>query len=1005
MRGLQHLIRDIRNCKGKEGEQKRVNKELANIRKQFTENKNINGYKRKKYVCKLVYIYMLGYEVDVGFREALNLLSSSQFSEKQIGYLALGVLLNEEHQMIPLVVQSLSHDLAARSEYAQCLALTAIANIGGKQMAEAQLAPAVTKLLLSNASPPMVKKKAAICLLQLFRKYPDFITPDVWAERLVKLLNSKDPGVVSSLMSLLIGIVKTDPTGYEVCIDKVIEILGKIVLEKENVPDYIYYHISNPWLQVKLLRFLRYFPPPKDETKFAKLHDILYQILNLSEKILSKSLQPNQKNSLNCVLFEAIDLVIRMNCDEILLRQAAQLLGRFLGNTKESANVRYLALEAMANLFVVVRDEAAEIMKKHQEMVIHSLKDADISIRRRALDLLYGMCDKSNAMRIVSELLNYLIHADFDIQEELVLKIAILAEKFASNYAWYVDTILRLISLGGENVPDDIWYRAVQIVTNHEDIQEYACVTVLKALKHPSCGETTVKVAGYLLGEFGHLIADKPESTAKDQLDALHSKFHTSSLATRALLLSTYVKLLNLFPDELGAQIKDILQSCASSTDAEIQQRAYEYLNLTSYPDLMQTVLDVMPPFAEPEEDKLAPADSTDLTPPTSPSTSSAFSPSKALESLSLGPSQPQQPHQPLPSAIPSMGMTMGMGISGGIPVGMGMGMGMGIGGAGPSPIPAGVPSAMAVPAQSMPVPVPVGVGLGAATAATTATTATAATASTSSVASPIGSPPVEHEGGGGGGGATSEPAKKGKPSPQDLLALFRYLCVHSEGLLYEDAHMQIGLKSEFQRGMGRVMLYYGNTSKAPITQFATIVSPVNYLAVQVQELPSQIAPLTQEQQLINVSCISEFQDALSMQVSFLASGKSENLSLRLPIVLTKFVEPTPLNSSDFFMIWKSMQGAPCEHQSIFKAAQPIDLSAISNLLFTGFRLAVLTGVDPNTNNLVASGTLFTTTKQVPVLLRLETNAEANMIRLSVRTSNGQVTASVKNLICAQLMA
>jgi hypothetical protein len=37
----------------------------------------------------------------------------------------------------------------------------------------------------------MVKKKAAVCLLQLYRKYPDFVTPDVWADRLIKLLNSR----------------------------------------------------------------------------------------------------------------------------------------------------------------------------------------------------------------------------------------------------------------------------------------------------------------------------------------------------------------------------------------------------------------------------------------------------------------------------------------------------------------------------------------------------------------------------------------------------------------------------------------------------------------------------------------------------------------------------------------------------------------------------------------------------------------------------------------------
>ena len=50
----------------------------------------------------------------------------------------------------------------------------------------------------------MVKKKAAMCLLQLHRKYSDFITPDQWAERINQLLQTKDLGVLNSLMSLLL---------------------------------------------------------------------------------------------------------------------------------------------------------------------------------------------------------------------------------------------------------------------------------------------------------------------------------------------------------------------------------------------------------------------------------------------------------------------------------------------------------------------------------------------------------------------------------------------------------------------------------------------------------------------------------------------------------------------------------------------------------------------------------------------------------------------------------
>ncbi len=49
---------------------------------------------------------------------------------------------------------------------------------------------------------------------------------------------------------------------------------------------------------------------------------------------------------------------------------------------------------------------------------------------------------------MVAELLSYSKEADFDIREELALKIAILAEKFASNYAWYAHRLRVLLYIG-----------------------------------------------------------------------------------------------------------------------------------------------------------------------------------------------------------------------------------------------------------------------------------------------------------------------------------------------------------------------------------------------------------------------------------------------------------------------------------------------------------------------------------------------------------------------------
>ena len=78
--------------------------------------------------------------------------------------------------------------------------------------------------------------------------------------------------------------------------------------------------------------------------------------------------------------------------------------------------------------------------------------------------------------------------------------------------------------------------------------------------------------------------------------------FFFFSLGTRALLLTTYVKFINLFP-EIKTVIEGVfsLDSNIRSADAELQQRACEYLALSKHAtlDVLATVLEEMPPFPE----------------------------------------------------------------------------------------------------------------------------------------------------------------------------------------------------------------------------------------------------------------------------------------------------------------------------------------------------------------------------------------------------------------------
>ncbi|KIJ68452.1 hypothetical protein HYDPIDRAFT_173169 [Hydnomerulius pinastri MD-312] len=590
MRGLTQFIADIRGARVRELEEKRINKEMANIRKKFKDG-NLDGYQKKKYVAKIIFTYILGYKVDVGHMEAVNLISSNKYSEKQIGYLAVTLLMHENSDFLRLVVNSIRKDLDENNEISNCLALHAIANVGSNEMAEA-LSEDVHRLLISPTSQTFVKKKAALTLLRLYRKHPVVIPAAEWALRLVSIMDDQDLGVVICVTSLIMALAQDHLDAYAVCYTKAVDRLHRLVIEHEYSATYAYYKVPSPWLQVKLLRLLQYYPPTEDATLRNVLHEVLQTIMNNSAEP-SRNVQHN--NAQHAVLFEAISLAIHLDTKSPLVDTAAVLLARFI-SSKET-NVRYLGLDTMAHL--AARADSLDPLKKHQGTIILSLRDKDISVRRRALDLLYSMCDVDNSELIVGELLRYLKVADYALREEMVLKIAILTEKYASSYKWYVDTILQLISAAGDHVGDEVWYRVVQIVTNTEDLQEYAARVVFEHLKSPATHESLVKVGGYILGEYGHLIANEPGYSPIEQFQALHSKSQFCVAATRSLLLSTYIKWVNVFP-EIKPQLINIFERYRHVLDAELQQRACEFYALACRPDddeMLQNVCEEMPPF------------------------------------------------------------------------------------------------------------------------------------------------------------------------------------------------------------------------------------------------------------------------------------------------------------------------------------------------------------------------------------------------------------------------
>eukprot|EP00850_Spirogloea_muscicola_P012756 SM000084S23092 [mRNA] locus=s84:17407:23674:+ [translate_table: standard] len=985
MRGLSVFISDIRNCANKEAEAARVDKELANLRTRFKAERSMTPYEKKKYVWKMLYIYMLGYDVDFGHMEAVALISAPKYAEKQpscvpsplaraaatqVGYVVTACLLNENHDFLRLVINTVRNDIVGRHETFQCLALTMVGNVGGKEFSES-LAPDVQKLLVSNSCRPLVRKKAALCLLRLFRKNQDVVNTEGWPEKMAVLLEERDLGVLTAAMSLLVALVSNSAEAYHACVPRCVRILERLTRSQDIPQDYAYYGIPSPWLQVKTMRVLQYFPAIEDPALRRSLFEVLHRILTSTDVVKNV----NKNNAAHAVLFEALALIMYLDADKDMMAQCVSLLGRFIAIREP--NVRYLGLETMTRMLQLV--DGQDGIRRHQAQILTSLKDPDISIRRRALDLLYGMCDVSNAKEIVEELLQYLSTSDFAIREELAVKIAILSEKFAPNLSWYVDVILQLIEKAGDFVSDDIWHRVVQFVTNNEDLQAYAAREVLSYIDKPAVHETMVKAAGYILGEYSHLLSRQPGCSPKEIFAVLHDKFPTAATPTKALLLSAYAKILlhSQPPDpELQAQILSVFQKHESSVDAEVQQRAAEYVVLSTRGASMVDILAEMPKFPERQSSLLRKAEDSEGD--VADISAAKLRQQAVSNALVLATPAPAAngglPRPPLPSLVPRKDT------NGYVP-------------AQAAPLPQAPP----LHSQQRPPPAPapdllVDLGLLALEAPT-----------------PVPPPPAGAAFDADSGLALAlYDAPADSPPLGSIIDWFEALVMKDSGVLYEDAFIQIGVKAEWRGPDGRLMLYLGNKHTAGLTDVrATLVTPPSpALRIVVAPFPATIPPRSQAslvQVPIDVGVVQAQWEVPVLDFSY-SYSRLVTVRLRLPVVMSKILQAAPLSGADFFARWKVLAGPPQKLQDVLRGVKPLLLPAMADLL-NSLHIGVTAGLDPNPNNLVAATALTTEAGgAVYLLVRVETDpADRTQLRLTVASPDPAASLGLKNFIEEQL--
>lgn len=140
-------------------------------------------------------------------------------------------------------------------------------------------------------------------------------------------------------------------------------------------------------------------------------------------------------------MYEAVLTILDIEADSGLRVLGVNILGKFLANRDN--NIRYVALNTLIKV-VAVEPNAVQ---RHRNTILDCLRDPDISIRRRALDLSFTLINEQNVRVLIRELLSFLEVADNEFKPIMTTQIGIAADRYAPNKRWHIDTMLRVLKL------------------------------------------------------------------------------------------------------------------------------------------------------------------------------------------------------------------------------------------------------------------------------------------------------------------------------------------------------------------------------------------------------------------------------------------------------------------------------------------------------------------------------------------------------------------------------
>eukprot|EP01137_Pigoraptor_chileana_P031775 Opistho-2@20145 len=570
------LIRAIGEAKSKYEEDRIIVGEIA-LLKERIGLPDVTPRQMREYLVRLVYCDMLGHDASFGYIHAVKYAQSTALSDKKVGYLAVCLLLHEDHELMILLINTLQRDLKSNNMLEVCAALTAVC-----RLANAEMVPALLPLVESRLTDQReaVRKKAVLALQRMHSKAPTIVSGI--SEQLRRALCDKDPSVMGASLNAFHELAILNPSTYRDVTPSFVTILKQIIDHRLS-REYEYHGVPAPWMQIKLLKILAVLGADDPRTS-EKMYEILAETLRRAE---------GGSHVGYAVVYECIQTITTIYPSPPLIEMGARTLDRFLRSTNN--NLKYLGITALAAIVQVEPRHAAQ----HQLVVIDCLDDPDETLKRKTLDLLYRMTNPSNVNVIVDRMVSFMrATPDAYIRADLFDRVNRLAERFAPDNIWFLETMVCVLEIAGEVASADVAYNLLRLIAEGSDNENADAELKARAVEvcaglvaRTTMPDVLVKVMVWVLGEYGiYSGIISPDGLVDALCEWLDKPF--ISTEARGWIVSALTKVVA----QLGSVPPIVLQCIekhSHSASIDTQQRCRELLELSEDMGVMATMLPV----------------------------------------------------------------------------------------------------------------------------------------------------------------------------------------------------------------------------------------------------------------------------------------------------------------------------------------------------------------------------------------------------------------------------